>query len=123
MKRIIFVVIIIITVIALVDLARAQTFVGGGASVTRSSSYDPSPLTTGDGGKTFPGGYVEGGYQFPLGLQARFLGEYSSDVQLRSIFVSDAPTGRIPKDEFRFRSELRLRPGCKDARFCLFVGG
>lgn len=104
--------------------AFAQTYVGGGFSVIRSTSYDPSPAQRKDGGKTYPGGYFEGGYQFPLGLQARFLGEYTSDVALRSIFTSDTYVGKKPTGEFRFRPELRLRPTCGDTpKFCLFLGG
>jgi hypothetical protein len=101
----------------------AQTYVGGGLNIIRSSSYDPSPLKTGDGGKVYVGGYAEGAYQFPLGLQARFLGEYNSDVALRSIFTSDTNVGKLPTAEFRFRPELRLRPTCGERIFCLFIGG
>lgn len=120
MKRIFF---FLFVLLAPAISAGAQTFIGGGVSVNRSSSYDPSPAKRGDGGQVYAGGYVEGGYQFPAALQARFLAEYSSDVALRSIFTSDAPTGRMPKGEFRFRPEVRLRPGCKEAKFCLFLAG
>ena len=113
----------ILILMALAISAHAQTFIGGGLSVIRSSSYDPSPMRRNDGGKTYPGVYVEGGYQFPGGLQARFLGEYNSDVALRSIFTSDTPIGKKTGGEFRFRPELRLRPGCKESGFCLFLAG
>lgn len=89
--------------------AEAQTFFGGGVSVTRSSSYDPSPLTRKDGGQTFAGAYVEGGYDLRHGLQARFLADYQTKPTLNSIFTSDADTGRVATSEFRFRPELRYQ--------------
>lgn len=112
-----------LAIIALATSAGAQTFIGGGFSVNRSSSYDPSPTTRGDGGNVYAGGYVEGGYQFPVGLQARFLAEYNSDVALKSIFTSDAKRAEMPKAEFRLRPALKLRPGCGEAQFCLFFEG
>jgi len=109
--------------IALAVSVGAQTFIGGGVMLTRSSSFDPSPLATKDGGKTFKGVYVEGGYKFPLGLQARFLNEYSTDVALNSIFTSDTDRGKKPNGEFRFRPELRLRIGCEIGKVRPFIGG
>lgn len=119
MKRILLFIFVALAAIT----AEAQTYIGGGASVTRSSSYDPTPMAGDRGGKTFSGVYIEGGYQFPLGLQARFLGEYRTDASLRSIFTSDAEVGKTASGEYRFRPELRLRPNCKEARYCLFIGG
>lgn len=120
MKRILF---FTFFFLALIDIASAQTYVGGGAIVARSSSYDPSPAATGDGGQALKGVYVEAGYQFPAGLQARLLAEYLTDASLRSIFTSDAAVGKTASGEFRLRPELRLRPNCKEARYCLFIGG
>lgn len=103
-------------------VANAQTFIGGGFSVTRSTAYDPSPLATGDGGKVFAGAYVEAGYDLRRGLQVRVLGEYLSEPTLTNIFTQDENVGRFARDEFRLRPELRYQRGA-DAPIRPFIGG
>lgn len=107
MKRIFLLIIIVAASVA----ANAQTFIGYGASLNRSSAYDPSPLATGDGGKVFAGAYVEAGYQFPRSLQARVLAEYLGEPTLTNIFTTDEGIDRKAKDEFRIRPELRYSFG------------
>jgi hypothetical protein len=92
---------------ALATPAGAQSFIGAGVSVTRSSSYDPSPLTQKDGGKTFVGPYVEASVALPYKLQARALAEYLPEPTLNSIFTSDSDTGRIATSELRFKAGAR----------------
>lgn len=102
--------------------AKAQTFVGGGAQVIRSSNFDPSDKQRKDGGSTFPGGYVEAGLKLPANLQARVLAEYSGTPQLQTIFTTDEGS-RKATGEFRIRPELRYQFNPENNIRPFIVGG
>lgn len=99
-----------------------KTFIGGGVSLNRTSSPDPDPTKSGDGGKVYFGAYGEAGLAHPKGFQARLLVEYTRFPQLPTIFTLDEASTRTATSEVRFRPELRLNL-FKNEAFQPFVSG
>lgn len=102
---------------------QAQSFIGFGAGVTRSSAADPSPARTGDGGAYNATVYVEAGAPLPLNLEMRLFGSYGLAPELPTIFTRDEGSSRKAYGEFRVRPELRLYLAPGESKVRPFVAG
>lgn len=104
---------LIFILLALAIPASAQTF-DVGASIIRSSNFDPSPAK-GDGGSTFPGFYYKASFNLPKGFEAQAKVRASRTPQLQTQFTTD-------EGEHKPAAELRINPEARYKFRRFFVG-
>lgn len=101
--RLVYAVLGALIAILLVVPAKSQSLIGGGVQIKHSTSFHSDDVD--------PGAFIYAQTTFKKRFKASFIGEFSSEPELPSLFQSDGVGTKMDGSEFRARPELQFTLG------------